>query len=261
MMIKSILGLLILSIFIQAEELHIDVDGDGIKDIVSYIKKDLQSYPDLDEPILAITIKTKLKIYKFNSYYFTNNTNISNCGRGCILISQSRGGYSGVDLKDYYIFDKQREHWFLHKTIEGDKVKIFDTSKRIDYTLEPKFSLSKFLLKCKEKNIEVLNSVNVRYIDFYLNKYSLSIKNLTTYNDIAYYLQKVGANEEAIYLLEKILEKFPNRTVAYYNLGDAYWEIGDKEKAIKAYKTYIEQMKVKGKEKKIPKTLKDRVKK
>jgi len=84
-------------------------------------------------------------------------------------------------------------------------------------------------------------------------------KTLTHYNNIAYYLQKAGANKEAIYLLEKILEKFPKRTVAYYNLGDAYWELGDKTKAIGAYQTYIEQMKVKGKSKKIPQIVKDRV--
>ena len=258
-MVKNILGLLILLIFLQAEDIKIDANGDGIKDVVSYIKKDLQKYPDLDEPLLDITIKTKLKSYRFNSYYSTNNTNISSCGSGCILISQSRGGYSGVDLKDYYIFDKQRDYWFLEKTIEGNIVKKLDKSKRIDYILDPKFTLSEFLLKCKEKNIEVLNSLNEEYINFYLNKYLLSIKNLTTYNDIAYYLQKKEMNKEAIYLLEKILKKYPNRTVAYYNLGDAYWEIGDKEKAIKAYKTYIEQMKTKGKEKRIPKKIKNRV--
>ena len=87
----------------------------------------------------------------------------------------------------------------------------------------------------------------------------LSSKTLTTYNNIAYYLQKAGANEEAAYLLEKIIQKFPNRTVAYYNLGDAYWELGKKQKAIKAYTTYIEQMCKKGLQKKIPKIVLQRV--
>ena len=50
----------------------------------------------------------------------------------------------------------------------------------------------------------------------------LSTKNLSSYNDIAYYLQQANANDEAIFLLEKIIEKFPNRTVAYLNLADAY---------------------------------------
>ncbi len=71
--------------------------------------------------------------------------------------------------------------------------------------------------------------------------------------------KKQGQNKEAIYLLEKITAKFPNRTVAYYNLGDAYWALGDKKKAKKVYKIYIKQMKQKGKQKRIPKIIKDRI--
>ena len=102
---------------------------------------------------------------------------------------------------------------------------------------------------------------------FFLNKsFTRKSKNknitpqiLTQYNDIAYYLQKAGANEEAVYLLKKIVAKFPNRTVAYINLGDAYWELGEKEKARKAYTTYIEQMCNKGLQKKIPQEVLKRV--
>jgi len=82
---------------------------------------------------------------------------------------------------------------------------------------------------------------------------------LTYYNNIAYYLQKAGANEEAIYLLKKILEKYPNRTVAYYNLADAYWALGEKKKAIASYTTYMAQMSNAGKEKRIPQVVRDRV--
>jgi len=87
----------------------------------------------------------------------------------------------------------------------------------------------------------------------------VSLKNVVKLNNIAYYLQKANANEEAIYLLEKILKKFPKRTVAYYNLADAYWELGEKKKAIEAYMTYIEQMCNLGKSKRIPQVVRDRV--
>ncbi len=87
----------------------------------------------------------------------------------------------------------------------------------------------------------------------------LTPKTLTQYNNIAYYLQKAGANEEAVYLLEKIIKKFPKRTVAYINLGDAYRALGEKDKARKAYTTYIEQMCAKGLQKKIPKKVLERV--
>lgn len=113
-------------------------------------------------------------------------------------------------------------------------------------------------------------TINSLYLDitpkirktFHINEkftININIKNFTTYNNIAYYLQKSGANKEAIYLLERILEKYPNRTVVYYNLGDAYWGLGKKKKAKQAYQTYIKQMKEKGKEKKIPKIVIQRV--
>ena len=56
-----------------------------------------------------------------------------------------------------------------------------------------------------------------------------------------------------------ILEVYPQRTVAYYNLADAYWALGEKEKARKSYTTYIEQMCAKGLQKKIPKEVLKRV--
>lgn len=89
-------------------------------------------------------------------------------------------------------------------------------------------------------------------------KKTIDKKNLVKLNNIAYYLQKVNANKEAIFLLEKILKKYPNRTVAHYNLADAYWALGEKKKAIASYTTYIEQMKEKGKEKRIPQVVRDR---
>jgi len=112
--------------------------------------------------------------------------------------------------------------------------------------------------ECIEK--EKFSKILKVYQTYFLikNKY-ITIKTLSKYNNIAYYLQKAGANKEAIYLLEKIIKKFPNRTVAYYNLGDAYWELGEKEKARKAYSTYIEQMCHKGLQKKIPKKVLQRV--
>lgn len=109
--------------------------------------------------------------------------------------------------------------------------------------------------KYKFKNILSISDINL-----YLIQDILGNHNLVIYNNIAYHLQKAGANKEAIYLLEKIIEKFPDRTVAYYNLGDAYWELEEKEKAKKAYTTYIKQMHEKGLQRKIPKEILRRVK-
>jgi len=84
-------------------------------------------------------------------------------------------------------------------------------------------------------------------------------KNIELSNNIAFFLEQAGYYKEAIYLLEKIIEKFPKRTVAYYNLADAYWALGEKKRAIEAYMTYIEQMCNAGKSKRIPQVVLDRV--
>lgn len=100
----------------------------------------------------------------------------------------------------------------------------------------------------KLKNILTKSEIKILFIEQHL-----TVKNLPIYNDIAYYLQKAGANDEAIYILETILEKYPNRTVAYLNLADAYLERKEPEKAKINYSHYIQLMREDNKENKIPK--------
>ncbi len=78
-------------------------------------------------------------------------------------------------------------------------------------------------------------------------------------NDKAYYLDDLGFHNEAVMILQLILLYKPNRTVAYINLGDAYWGLNENLKAIEAYNKYIELMKANGKESKIPKRILDRI--
>jgi len=111
-------------------------------------------------------------------------------------------------------------------------------------------SLDELLSIAKENNLKNILTKNEIRLLFIYSK--LTDKTLTKYNNIAYYLQKAGASKEAIFILEKILSKYPNRTVAHYNIADAYWDIDDKENAIKHYKIYVKQMKQKGKQNKIP---------
>ena len=84
--------------------------------------------------------------------------------------------------------------------------------------------------------------------------------NLVFFNDKAYFLEQSGLYEEAVYILKVIIKEFPNRTVAYINLGDAYWGLGKKEEAKQAYKVYVERMKAKNKEHKIPSQVLERIK-
>ena len=140
--------------------------------------------------------------------------------------------------------------------VPGDS---FENSNFEKFICRKKISLSLSKIEKTLKQKKDLKTYNKEFFQNLLPEKPIEKENLTTYNNIAYYLQKAGANEEAIYLLEKILEKYPNRTVAHYNLADAYWALGEKKKAIASYTTYIEQMKEKGKEKRIPQVVRDRV--
>jgi len=79
-------------------------------------------------------------------------------------------------------------------------------------------------------------------------------------NDLLFfYLKHKKISSLIVNSLLGILEVYPQRTVGYINLGDAYWALGEKEKARKAYTTYIEQMCHKGLQKKIPKEVLKRI--
>jgi len=159
-------------------------------------------------------------------------------------------------------WDLDKKHTLVYQELiefgengENDKFKINSYEPILDIF---NYRYNVLSQKFKEKkSINIIKKFSLEKLDIFLENISIR-KNLTKYNNIAYYLQKANANKEAVYLLEKILEKYPNRTVAHYNLADAYWELGEKKKAISSYRTYMEQMKEKGKTKRIPKVVKQR---
>ncbi len=114
----------------------------------------------------------------------------------------------------------------------------------IDFYMED--TLDAFIMRFQDKSHEKVYLGINRYKAL-LDKFPLSLKTLTQYNNIAYYLEQAGAYEESIFLLEKIIEKYPKRTVAYLNLRDAYYGKGDKGKAKEYYKIYTQQMREKAK--------------
>ena len=150
----------------------------------------------------------------------------------------------GNSMNTYIVFGQCQEkyiHFSLNKNTLNNKKDEISNNTNPSLTLKELFENAKTNQKLTTENInEVLKSEE------------LNTKNLQKYNDIAYYLQQSNANEEAIFLLEKILEKFPNRTVAYLNLAYAYNGVGSKEKAKINFEKYISLMKQDGKESKIP---------
>ena len=148
-------------------------------------------------------------VYQYNNTY-KNWLGIGNINKSPNNISH--------DYKETYYLDL----WSIDEEIY--KIKGKNTLISLTKDIEKLYKNKSFLkIKALVKGVDVKNI-------------HISKKTLTTYNNIAYYLQKAGANEESIYLLKKILEKYPNRTVAHYNLADAYWALGEKKKAIASHK-------------------------
>jgi tetratricopeptide (TPR) repeat protein len=211
----------------------------SIKPQLLFLKEDqihlLYSFPDRGTSLVLLTIEYKnnnLFLVKEEKYIdmFPSITPIS-----CI-------NKTIIKLSEYEENDDCREKSALNNQ------EIIQTPKNLKYIvhqIEERYFFAKFFSRASSLLL--------------FKKFPLSKYNCNQYNDIAYYLQQAGANQESAYLLEKIIEKFPDRTVAYFNLGDACYGLGDKTKAIKAYQTYIDQMKKKGWEKKIPKWVLERV--
>ncbi|SJN59074.1 hypothetical protein VR7878_03208 [Vibrio ruber DSM 16370] len=118
-------------------------------------------------------------------------------------------------------------------------------------------SIDDFIQRVREEPYSTYETTQ-RY-EALINKYKITNKNVTQYNDLAYFLEKRGAYKESIFVLRHIVKDFPSRTVAYINLGDALWGKKDRDKAKDAYQTYIKLMKERGNESKIPKQVFKRV--
>jgi len=119
-------------------------------------------------------------------------------------------------------------------------------------------SLDEFIKRFEKDNPNIYNGIG-RY-ESLLSKYQMSNENIKQYNDIAYYLEQAKLYNESIFLLEKIIKTFPERTVAYINLADAYNGLENTEKAKENYKKYVELMKTDNKKDKIPQRVWDNMK-
>jgi predicted Zn-dependent protease len=83
--------------------------------------------------------------------------------------------------------------------------------------------------------------------------------NVEDINNLAFYLGKFKRSGDAAEVLQSVVKKFPDRTVARLNLADAYWDIDAKELATPEYQEYKRQMSAKGLSSKIPPRVLDRV--
>ena len=111
------------------------------------------------------------------------------------------------------------------------------------------------------KNYQCTEILNKNEIDYLLKTYDINEKNVNDYNNIAYYLEQNKQFETSLYLLNKIISKYPSRVVAWLNLGDVNWELNEKIKAKEGYNKYISLMKSQKKDlSKIPQRVYERSK-
>jgi|GEM_PF-3238372 len=286
---KYILLILILSTFINASNMDLDADG-------KYDKVDLSYEEDDGELIVkaSIHLSSNSKIKRISIY--PNNEEVKSNGYGLgleeglpgqLIINEHCCGIDKRYYLNYYLYNKEAKDWIFYKTLfvnnifKKDKYGFrYFTDEHIIISFKTnskglisnKKHSNNFIKKYDENDINnelnrLINEFKTESrdtIDFFkiynlISVSSINLKNITKYNDIAYYLEKTNAYKESIYLLEKILEKYPKRIVAYLNIADAYWGDKNKNKAIKNYKLYLSQMKKNGKEKKIPKKVFQRI--
>jgi hypothetical protein len=108
--------------------------------------------------------------------------------------------------------------------------------------------------------IPVLEEPKKLRLDLYLEENPLYNGNLKAYNDIASKLNSNNSSDDAIYILNKIIAKFPNSIESNLNIADSFWNVTEISEAKFYYKKYLSLVKSKRKSVKVPKRVYNRIK-
>jgi tetratricopeptide (TPR) repeat protein len=91
--------------------------------------------------------------------------------------------------------------------------------------------------------------------------WTIDNSNVAVFNDLGYFLTEAAQYKDAVDILGEVIAKFPDRTVAYLNIADAYSGLNNIIAAKKNYQKYIDMMTIDGKQAKIPKRVTEFTKK
>ena len=133
----------------------------------------------------------------------------------------------------------------LNKEIEEDNT--------ADLTVTHRESLALFQRGQKAEAAKIILSTNKKFLP-------IDTGNVIVFNDFGYVLEQAGKFKEAKEILSIVATKFPARTVAWLNLGDAQKGLGKTGEAKESYRKYIGLMEQNGKSGKIPQRVKDYLK-
>lgn len=176
--------------------------------------------------------------------------------KGIILVDKEimKFGQEGLMINRIYFnqFDMSNKTYDYLQSLGADLPDNFELTKSSMSIYDSKNTL--FATQDFQSTIE---NLFIEYPD--MGQSTIKIINVESANNQAFALEKIGANEESRTLLEQIISQFPDRIVAYLNLGDVYWKLNEKHKAKENYTQYISLMRSEKKNlSKIPKRVYDR---
>lgn len=242
-------------------QLHNDFNNDGTRDDLYIITTDdKKQIEDFTKRKLIIVFKNK------------NNKELSTYENDNIFPCRECSGKSDANIDHLKFENNLLSYTTSIAPLASDKYSV------VDFKLQ--FSNNNFILYQyresyfateSDDNASVLldtsdlPKMKFNYYDWVANKswldyVNISSNNITKINDLAFKLENINPTV-SINVLQKIIQKYPDRVVAYLNIANSYWNIGQKGKAIENYKIYLSLMKSQKKDlKKVPRYVQDRTK-
>lgn len=231
---------------------------------------------NMSESYIAITSKSKGVIAVFESgetggsaketFYFNYNDKAEDWFLVKSVSESDTRRY--MDLADYTPLNINVHYYPGMKGLGGNSIEksvaVTESEKdRIDRSLATlKHLHDELMAKYKMKTLSksALSEYDVRDLAELIKNVPITEENVELYNNIGFFFQQ---NKEsvlnAVYILGEVVEKCPDRTAAYVNLADAYYDIDEQERAKVAYSKYVELAKRDGKEKNIPRRVWERL--
>ncbi|WP_294322971.1 hypothetical protein [uncultured Chryseobacterium sp.] len=189
--------------------------------------------------------------YKFYIKYIQNKINVNKIE----FLKETYVEYDDLCKISYTYLPKRN---FLFPL---DQIESFTENDLESFSRQLTISEALELVSLTNKYNHCTSKLSQDEIDLLLENFPITPKTINDYNNIAFYTHENKSYHESLFLLEKILEKDPNRVVAWLNIADTQWMLNNSHDAKNSYQKYITLMKIQKKDlNRIPKRVYDRTK-